>query len=272
MGDSSASSGPSRGPSPDAVRGPSRRGSGEAPGAAAGGFARRLREAAGDELAELLAERLGELDEAAVAQLLRNPHAGGEAIAQVASRRDLLTSYVLRREIARHPRTSEALALRLVAGLYWQDLLAIGRDTRLRPVIRRAADRQLASRLAGFSLGEKTAIARRAGRGVVQQLRDDPNPRVIAALLDNPRMTEGILGPLVHRDDARPEVLRVIADNPRWGSRYGLRVALARNPRTPVATAQRLLPMLKKVDLRAVAADPRLPRAVRRRAELLGGG
>lgn len=233
---------------------------------------RRLREAGADELAALLEERLAEVDETAAGHLLRNPHAGGEAIARLASRRDLMTSYALRREIARHPQTPEALAMRMVAGLYWQDLLALGRETRVKPAIRRAADRQLANRLGGYSLGEKTAIARRAGHGVMQLLRDDPSPRVIAALLENPRMTEGLLAPLVHREDARPEVLRVIADNPRWGCRYTLRSALARNPRTPPATALRLLPMLKKVDLRAVAAHPRLPRAVRRRAELLGGG
>lgn len=235
-------------------------------------LARGLREAGAEELAALLDERLAEVDEAAAGQLLRNPHAGAEAIARLASRRDLMAGYRLRRDIARHPRTPEALALRLVSGLYWQDLLALGRDTRVRPLVRRAADLQLGNRLGGFSLGEKTAIARRAGRGVVQLLRDDPSPRVIAALLENPRMTEGLLAPLVHREDARPEVLRVIADNPRWASRYGLRSALARNPRTPIAVAQRLLPMLKKVDLRAVAADPRLSRAVRRRAEALGGG
>jgi hypothetical protein len=95
---------------------------------------------------------------------------------------------------------------------------------------------------------------------------------VIAALLENPRLTEGLLMPLIHRDDARPDVLRVIAESPRWSSRYPLRVALARNPRTPVGTALRLLPALKKVDLRAVAASPRVASPVRRRAQLLAGG
>jgi len=47
---------------------------------------------------------------------------------------------------------------------------------------------------------------------------------------------------------------------------------VVRNPRTPLALALQHLPMLKKPELRAVANDPRLSLALRRKAELLLGG
>lgn len=233
---------------------------------------RRLREAAAEELAALVEAHASEIGAREAEQALRNPFAGAEVIAALAEDRRLARAYGFRRAVACHPRTPEPVALRWVAGLYWRDLVALGLETRVRPMVRRAADRQLVARLEGFALGEKVAVARRAAAGVLSHLRHDPSPRVIAALLENPRLTEGLLMPLVHRDDARPEVLRVIAESPRWSSRYPLRAALAKNPRTPVATALQLLPALKKVDLRAVAASPRVATPVRRRAQLLAGG
>jgi hypothetical protein len=44
---------------------------------------------------------------------------------------------------------------------------------------------------------------------------------------------------------------------------------VARNPATPLATAWGLLAALRKSDLKAVAADPRLAEPLRRRARVL---
>ena len=103
------------------------------------------------------------------------------------------------------------------------------------------------------------------------QLRNDPEPRVIEALLENPRLTEGSLLPMLSREVARPEVLSLVANSHRWGTRYPVRVAICKNPRTPATSSLPLLPMLKKKDLGAVARDRRLPSVVRRRAEVLLG-
>jgi hypothetical protein len=177
----------------------------------------------------------------------------------------------VRRDIVRCRATPEMLALRLLAGLYWADLMAIGLDTHLHPRLRRAADQHLMARLQGLAVGEKVSLARRASPAVLAQLRNDPTPRVIAALLDNPRLTEGTLAPLAHGERTPAPILELLAADRRWGVRYPLRLALARNPRTPVATALRLLSGLHKPDLRGLASDLRLAEAVRRRARLLLG-
>lgn len=231
----------------------------------------RLREAGAAELAALVRNRIGAIDVAAALQALRNPFVTAEVIELLAARPALLRSAEVRRRIVGCPQAPRVLALRLLPGLSWRELMLLGLETQLAPALRRAADRRLAGRLAALATGEKAAIARRAAAGVLTALRHDPSPRVIAALLDNPRLTLGVLLPLLGREDAAPEALRTVAEDRRWGVRYEVRRALARNPHTPVATALGLLVHLRRPDQRAVAADPRLAPPVRRRAALLAG-
>ena len=232
---------------------------------------RRLREAAAEELEQLIESSAAELDGAAIRQIFLNPFLDGGTIERLLATPAVRLVHAARREAAMHPRTPRALALQLVAELYWRELVAIGVDTRLHPVVRRSADTRLVERLAGMSVGERTAVARRAGPGVMAAVRFDPTPRVIAALLDNPRLTEGLLLPLAAHERAHPEVLATIARDPRWGSRLQLRRALCLNPATPVAVALTLLPTLDKRSLGAVTAAARVASPVRRRAALLAG-
>jgi hypothetical protein len=140
--------------------------------------------------------------------------------------------------------------------------MSLALDLRLRPALRRTAEIHLGARLPGMAAGEKISLARRVGGGVLAQLRHDPSPQVIAALLDNPRLTEGVLAPVLHSAATPPAILELIANDRRWG---------VRNPVTPLKIAWRLLETLRAVDLKPVAADPRLSEPVRRRARVLLG-
>jgi hypothetical protein len=231
----------------------------------------RLREAGSEELLALLRARAGELTAPAVRHALRNPYCTAEAIEAVAAEQRLLSFYEVRRDLALHPRTPATLAARFVPTLWWRDLMALALDTRLRPALRRTAEIHLGTRLPELAVGEKVALARRASPGIISQLRLDPSPRVIAALLDNPRLTEGMLAPVLHSASTSPAILELIANDRRWGVRYPLRLALVRNPATPLKISWRLLEALPRADLRPVAADPRIPEPVRRRARVLLG-
>ena len=225
----------------------------------------RLRAAAAEELLGLLRACAAEIDPQAVRQALRNPYCAAEAIELLAGEERLLSFYEVRRDFALHPLTPETLASRFVPTLYWRDLMALALDLRLRPALRRMAEIHLGARLPGMAVGEKISLARRAGGAVLAQLRHDPSPRVIAALLDNPRLTEGVLAPVL----TPPAILELIAGDRRWGVRYPLRLALVRNPATPLQLAWRLLESLRPADLRPVAADSRLPAPVRQRGRVL---
>lgn len=236
------------------------------------GLAQRIRDANEAELELLIEEALPRFGPAEVRQLFRNPYLSGSMVERLVAVPELVAAYAFRLEAARHPRTPQLAALRFVPGLYWPDLVRIGLDTHLHPIVRRAADQRITERLPGLAVGEKIAIARTCGPGLIGALRLDPTPRVIEALLENPRLTEGLLLPLVATEAASPRVLAVIATSARWSSRYPIRVALCRNPRTPADHVLAHLASLKKPDLEAVSRDARLTLPVRRRAELLARG
>lgn len=231
----------------------------------------RLREADAETLLSLVKAHAGELGLAEARQVLRNPFANREVIEVLIDQPRLLTANEVRSGLARHPQTPQAHALRFVSRLYWRDLVSLATDTRVRPAVRRAGERALQSRLPGLAVGQKMAVARRGSPGVLADLRRDPNPRVMQALLENPRVTEGVLMPLVQDERADQAVLEVIAKDRRWGVRYEIRLGLAKNPRTRLQTALGILHLLKKRDLRTVARAARVREAVRRRARLLLG-
>ena len=230
-----------------------------------------IRQANSEGLLEIVETHLETLKPGEVRQILKNPFLNRQIIDLIMGQRRLLTFQEIRGDLVRHPTTPEVQALRFVPGLFWKDLLEIGSDIRVRPRIRRAADRHLMNRIQGLSTGERVAIARKASPLVIPRLRNDPEPRVIAALLENPRLTEGPLITMVSSETASPKALATVARHRKWGSRYTIRVALCRNMRTPPQVAVNLLPALKKVDLRAIESDRKLHASVRRRASVLLG-
>lgn len=222
-------------------------------------------------MAALLAGRAEALTPEEALWALANPHLDRAGIERLADLVPLAGSRLVARAVALHPRTPEVLARRLLPALPWRDLADAGRDVRLAPTVRRAADVLLGERLAGLSAGERASVARRASPDLIVRFRDEADPRVAAALLDNPRLTEGRLLPILSAPGARPAVLALVARHRRWSRRVEVRSALVRNPATPVAAALVLLPELRKNDLAAVARDLRISPAVRRRAALLAG-
>jgi hypothetical protein len=231
----------------------------------------RFREAGSTELLELVGEHLEQIDAGEVRQVLRSPFVTSQIIEKLITQRRLLSFHEVRGDLVRHPSTPEVHALRFVPGLFWKDLVDISSDIRVRPRIRRAADRYLVNRLQGLAAGERIVIARRAGPSIIPHLRNDPEHRVISALLENPRLTEGSLMTLVASESANPKALAVVARHRKWGSRYPIRVALCRNMRTPAQESITMLSSLKKIDLAAIERDRKLPTSVRRRAAVLLG-
>lgn len=230
-----------------------------------------LREASAAALEEWLEEHLSEVDVPSLRQIFRNPYVTSEILSSLVGEQRLASQYEVRKGLAEHPRTPQIHALRLVPTLFWRDIMELSLRPSVPPVVRRAGERQLITRLSGLAVGERMAIGRRAGHAVLQHLRFDGDRRVIGALLQNPRMTQGVLLPMVSHETTPPEILRLVAENRRWGVMYPIRLALVKNPRTPPVVAVSLVPRLKRMDLRAISRDRRIHAAVRRRAkELLG--
>jgi hypothetical protein len=181
----------------------------------------------------------------------------------------LAKQYRIRAAIASHPKTPKALALELISQLFWRDLLRISDNLRLNPQVRRTAEKRLVDQLEGLTLGEKIALARAAGRGVLLFLRKENQPRVVEALLINSRLTEEDIVYMASRTGVSRQTLQQIGRSPRWSTRTPIRLALARNPKTPPAVTLSFLSSLPVADLRQLVTLKTVPLIVRQGAENL---
>ena len=129
--------------------------------------------------------------------------------------------------------------------------------------MRRLADRSLVQRCEGMGLGERTALARRAGRGVIDALCKSDETPVLRVLLTHPRLIESDAVKIAASAVAPPDLLSHLAQHPRWGTRRDVRLALVSNDRTPIRVALRIVRRLASPDLRGLSRQPRLPRIVR---------
>jgi hypothetical protein len=202
------------------------------------------------------------LDEAGVALLVRNPHALPALLVRVGRSPRWTRHDEVKRGLVRHPRTPLPLARRFLPHLLWLELAEIAAETRLSPVVRRHAEEALKLRLLDLAEGEVVALARRASPGVVAELARSRSSRVLAALFGNPRLRERDVVLIASGVEAPPETLRCLVHHPEWGVRRAVRVALLRNPRTPVAEALRLLARLAEPDLERMVRDEDVPRIV----------
>jgi hypothetical protein len=129
-----------------------------------------------------------------------------------------------------------------------------------------APERPLTPNGRPLTLGERKSLARGHRRELLLQLLRDPHPDVVAVLLDNPHLTEPDVVALAARRPSTPDALAHVAASQRWVPRYNVRLALVKNPYTPLPWAVRLATTLRMLDLRQVAADPNLAPLLREQA------
>jgi len=110
--------------------------------------------------------------------------------------------------------------------------------------------------------GERISLARMCGRGLIAALCEDESARVIAALLQNPRLLENDVLRVVSRRSAPGPVLRIVSKSDRFGRRSEVRKAIVRHPNTPAPVALRLLQKLAVTDLGEVLRASRLPKLI----------
>jgi hypothetical protein len=208
-----------------------------------------------------------------VLQLLRNPRISSTLIDQIAQNRNWLRVYRIRAALATHPRTPRVIGVLLLSSLGWRDLAEVAERPRVAPQVRRMAERRLMICMEEMAQGERISLARMAGRGVIAPLCEDDSPRVVAALLQNPRMLENDVLKIVSRRAAPGPVLRTVANSERFGRRREVQKGIARHPNTPSPVALRILQQLGEADLREVLRAPRLAKLIEVAASrLLDGG
>ncbi len=166
--------------------------------------------------------------------------------------------------LVNHPQTPPGDALNLAKFLFWRDLNHVCQNFKLASEVRHQAESVLFMRLPAMALGEKIGLARLCAGQVLKTIRSDKDPKVIQALLENPRLVEEDVLYLVSQPRTLAPVLETVARDPKWSARREVRIALLRNPRTPLAAALAFVSSLTAVEARGLMDDPKVPLAIRR--------
>lgn len=122
-----------------------------------------------------------------------------------------------------------------------------------------------------LTLGEKRSLAKTKEKDILDRLLYDPSPLVVKNILENPRLTEHDVIKMVSRRPNHEAVIKTIFKSEKWLSSYNIKLAIIKNPYTPVGIALGLLFFLKEQDLRDVSRDRSLHDVIKQTAgDLLG--
>ena len=120
-----------------------------------------------------------------------------------------------------------------------------------------------------MSVKDRVKLAMKGDREARAILIRDSNKVVSTGVINNPRITDKEVESISAMRTVSDEVLRLIAQNRAWARNYSIIHNLARNPRTPIATALNVLMRLQTKDLQSISQNRKVSEAVRRQAQRL---
>lgn len=212
--------------------------------------------------------------------VLTHPKATEMHIVKILTRRDLSEKFlqtVARSEwmkysrvqfyVVNNPKTPPGEAMNFVRLLFWRDLNFVVTNFKLSSQVRHLAENVIIQRLPTMATGDKITLARLTAGEVLKTLRLEKDPKIINALLSNPRITEEDILFIVNLPKTPSTVLEVICQNAKWSARKEVKLALLRKHSTPLPLAINLLGGLTVQDLKILVSDLKVPLALRRMME-----
>ena len=124
----------------------------------------------------------------------------------------------------------------------------------------------LIRRIMFMTVKDRVKLAIKGDREARGILIRDSNKVVATGVIHNPRITDQEIENISAMRAVSDEVLRLIGNNRAWARSYPIIHNLARNPRTPMATAVQILPRIRTRDLKAITQNRNVSEAVRRQA------
>jgi hypothetical protein len=158
-----------------------------------------------------------------------------------------------------HPRTPRHTSMALVRQLFTFDLMQVALTPTIAGDIKVAAEETLLKRLESIASGARLSLARRASGRVAAALLLDPESRVVAAALENPRLTEALVRQALLRADATPVLVHAVCEHPRWSLRREIRLALLHSDQTPIDRAVEFARSVSPTQVQEVLRSSRLP-------------
>lgn len=123
--------------------------------------------------------------------------------------------------------------------------------------------------IAQMSIPHKIRLAQLGNAFARATLIRDPVKLVSMAAIKSPGVTDMEAARYASNNSMSEDIIRYIAKRGDWTKLYGIRVALCKNPKTPVAEVSRLLPFLREKDLEKIAKSRGVASAVVAQAKRL---
>lgn len=129
--------------------------------------------------------------------------------------------------------------------------------------------KSLYAQIQSMTVIEKIKLALRGNKEARSLLLRDSNRMVQRFVLQNPRITDEEIVALVKNRGTDDDLLRLVAGNKEWTKNYQVKLGLVENPRTPLAIAMHLLPLLQERNIRGLAKSKNVPTAISAQAKRL---
>lgn len=128
-----------------------------------------------------------------------------------------------------------------------------------------------------LNTAQKIALATRGNKEARSILIRETNKMVAVATIRSPRITEQEIVSAAQSRSISDDVIRIICKSRDMTRPYSVKMALAGNPKTPMQTAMKFLPLLRQSDLKSLAKSKNVSSAVSAQAKRIllrksGGG
>ena len=113
-----------------------------------------------------------------------------------------------------------------------------------------------------LNIAQKVALAMRGNKEARSLLVRDSNRLVAVAAIRSPRITDGEVKTVASSRTVCDDVIRIIGNSRELSRSYGVKVALASNPKTPLPMAMKLLPLLREAEIKVMAKSKNVSAAI----------
>jgi hypothetical protein len=204
------------------------------------------------------------LKERDLLRLLERKDLDGDVVRQIAERRGAALHYSVKLALACHPRTPRLVSLPILKFLYLFDLVKVCQTPAVPAHVKVVAEDMILKKVDSVPRGERINLARRAPGSVAAGLLVNADRELVLAALDNPFLLESQVLKVLSLENLAPIVVDLLAQHRKWSHRYYVRLALIRNPMTPLPLVLSFIPNMAVNDLREICLDRRMPEQVRK--------